>query len=216
MTMAAEQHTLLAGGASAPFTPPDVAGLLIWLKADGLTGLANNDPVSSFTDFSGNANHAANTLTKRPLYITNVLNGLPVVRFDGVNDVLLFPSMAANSFGTAVFVAKSSSTASTKKLLATVASGTITGIYHGGADTTKWGTRNGAGSYFYFGDISTSAFQVLSTQNGFSSNYTWALGGRDGADFFPGDLAEFIIYDSVISAPNLALVQGYLASKYAL
>lgn len=60
----------------------------IWYDANSL-GLANNAPVSSWTDVSGNAQHASQaTLSYRPLYKTNQLNGFPTVRFDGSNDHL--------------------------------------------------------------------------------------------------------------------------------
>lgn len=210
------QSLILSMGVAPVFNPTTISGLVTWQKADGLTGLANNAPVSSFTDFSGNARHATATLTARPLWIENAINGLPIVRFDGINDVMLFPTIPANLFVTGFFVVKSSNLTSGRKLLATVASGTITGVYHGGNDVTKWQTRNLAGTFFTFGTLSDTVFQILTTQQGFSSNYGWALGGRDGTDFLACDLAEMLIYDSVISAPNVASVQSYLGLKYNL
>lgn len=70
-----------------PFSPTDVAGLVLWLKADSLS-LNDNDPVSTWTDSSGSGNNATGSLTARPLYKTNVVNSLPVVRFDGIDDTL--------------------------------------------------------------------------------------------------------------------------------
>ena len=58
----------------------------IWLDASYINGLANGARVSSWTDRSGNvwnANQA--TAAKRPTYLTNQLNGLPVVRFNRTN-----------------------------------------------------------------------------------------------------------------------------------
>jgi hypothetical protein len=64
------------------------ANLGVWLKADGLSGLANNDPVSTWTDFSGNGRNYIGTTTTRPLYKTSQQNGLPGVDFDGTDDFL--------------------------------------------------------------------------------------------------------------------------------
>ncbi len=73
---------------SAGFNPVSISGLKLWLKADSLA-LNDSDPVSTWTDQSGNANDVSNTLTARPTYKTNILNtSMPVVRFDGTNDVL--------------------------------------------------------------------------------------------------------------------------------
>lgn len=73
-------------------------GLRMWLDANAMA-LNNNDPVSSWTDLSGNNKHAVqDTASYRPLFKTNVLNGKPAVVFDGSNDYLTIDgSMVANT-----------------------------------------------------------------------------------------------------------------------
>ncbi|MDY0152447.1 MAG: T9SS type A sorting domain-containing protein [Candidatus Cloacimonas sp.] len=62
------------------------SGLQMWLDANALS-LNNNDPVSSWTDMSGNTKHATqDTLALRPLYKTNMINGKPAIVFDGLTD----------------------------------------------------------------------------------------------------------------------------------
>ncbi len=73
------------GADPAYVMPKEVAGLLGWWKADALA-LANNAPVETWTDSSGNAQSLISYDNARPLYKTNVRNGLPGVLFDGVND----------------------------------------------------------------------------------------------------------------------------------
>src|SRR5215216_5960726 len=76
-------------GARALEAPETVAGLHLWLAADKITGLSNGAAVTQWNDFSGFANHAAQaTALNQPSYQTNVINGLPVVRFDGSSDRL--------------------------------------------------------------------------------------------------------------------------------
>lgn len=84
-----------------PETPPagclpddtmDAGGFTarIWLKADQITGLADNDPVTTWEDQSTGGTHdfTQGTAANKPLYKTNRINSLPTVLFDGTNDVL--------------------------------------------------------------------------------------------------------------------------------
>ena len=70
------------GSSSLPAT-----GMLLWLKADAITGLSNGGSVNNWNDASGNGYNAVFTQVNgqgvAPLYETNVYNGLPVVRFGG-------------------------------------------------------------------------------------------------------------------------------------
>src|SRR3989304_1806416 len=78
------------GIAAAAWAPTDLVGLVLWLDASEITGLANNDPVASWSDLSGNARHATQTTeAKKPIYMTNQQNGLPGVDFDRTNHGML-------------------------------------------------------------------------------------------------------------------------------
>lgn len=76
---------------SAEYTPPgggavpgDYTNLLLWLKADAITGVADGAAVASWPDLSGHNYHATNsTAIERPTFIVNGTNSLPVVRFNG-------------------------------------------------------------------------------------------------------------------------------------
>jgi hypothetical protein len=79
------------------FSPASVAGLKLWVRAESLVSLANNAPVATWKDESGNSHDLVQaTGSKRPLYVGNV-EGLPGVTFDGVDDVL---ATAGNAFAT--------------------------------------------------------------------------------------------------------------------
>lgn len=66
------------------------SGLVMWLDANALS-LSNNDPVSSWTDQSGSGNHATqDTLSLRPLFKTNTINGKPAIVFDGTDDYVAY------------------------------------------------------------------------------------------------------------------------------
>ncbi|MEO9530966.1 MAG: T9SS type A sorting domain-containing protein [Crocinitomicaceae bacterium] len=68
---------------------------VIWLDAHALN-LSNGTPVATFTDFSGNNNHfSQGSVSLQPVATEAGLNGLSVVTFDGVNDVLESGSIPA-------------------------------------------------------------------------------------------------------------------------
>lgn len=79
----ARTHGLIA------ITPPfDISQVKAWYKAGTLT-FGNGDPVTKFKDISGNARHLRQSdPAKCPLFVTGVIDGEPVLRFDGSNDEL--------------------------------------------------------------------------------------------------------------------------------
>jgi len=61
---------------------------IVWLKADSLTG-SDADPIAAWNSTApATINVAQATAGKKPLYKTNVLNGLPAVLFDTTDDNL--------------------------------------------------------------------------------------------------------------------------------
>jgi parallel beta-helix repeat protein len=69
------------------FTPKDIPGLLVWLQADRITGLANGDDVGTWSDLSGNGkDFTQGTAAACPHYTTNAHQTSPTVLFDGSND----------------------------------------------------------------------------------------------------------------------------------
>jgi hypothetical protein len=75
---------------TSPNTPNQLVGLAGWYRAGSGAGVASNDPVDLWPDQSGNNRDLAQTdTTKQPTYQTAVVNGKPVIRFDGTTDVLV-------------------------------------------------------------------------------------------------------------------------------
>lgn len=80
-------------GAVAAWSPTNIAGLALWLKADAGTfkdaakaqpATADSDAVYTWADQSGNANDAIQaTLGSRPLLKLNIQNGRPAILYDG-------------------------------------------------------------------------------------------------------------------------------------
>ncbi len=62
--------------------PLVVSGCRLWFRANTLA-LNDNDPVVTWPDESGLGTNAVSPDGSRPTFKTNIVNGLPVVRFDG-------------------------------------------------------------------------------------------------------------------------------------
>lgn len=78
------------------FTPTRLAGCRAWFAADRLIGFANNDPVGTWTDLSGLANHATQaTAGRKPTFKTAIQNGRPGILFDATDDALKIVSNAS-------------------------------------------------------------------------------------------------------------------------
>lgn len=80
---------------SSVWTPAQLSPFF-WLDATQL-GLTNGDPVSSWTDLSGNNNHFTSSASARPTYTASGINDLPSLTFDGVDDGMVLSNVAAHS-----------------------------------------------------------------------------------------------------------------------
>lgn len=85
-------RSVSGGGDAAPaWSPTSKSGLLFWFDATQITGLVDNDPISTWDNSETTASRdATSSSTNRPLYKTNVQNGKPGVLFDGSNDYFAF------------------------------------------------------------------------------------------------------------------------------
>jgi hypothetical protein len=61
-----------------------------WFKADAITGVTTGGALAAWTDSTGNGYNATQgALSQQPTYVTNAMNGLPVVRFNSNNSTCL-------------------------------------------------------------------------------------------------------------------------------
>ncbi|MGD0712251.1 MAG: hypothetical protein ABR968_13840, partial [Bacteroidales bacterium] len=85
--------------------PSNISGLVLWLRADSNVVL-HGDTISQWGDCSGNGNNAIQTTPlSQPLYITNSINGKPVISFNGLNQFLVGPTISnINTSSITIFV----------------------------------------------------------------------------------------------------------------
>jgi hypothetical protein len=124
------------------WTPLEITGCKLWLKADSIVGLSDGDPIGTWPDSSLLGNDVSqSTAGNKPTYQTNEINTtLPIVRFDG-SDWLrrTLPAAMINDFYTWFVVVKCTGAA---KFIMTMGDATVADqatIYRGeGVDTFRY------------------------------------------------------------------------------
>lgn len=236
MSLLRRSHSLLTlfGSASplVPFSPTQIAGLMLWLEADTLA-LSDTDPVTTWADSSGLGNDATQAVAgAKPTFRTSVINGLPVVRFDQTDDLLATASFSLVHPFTIFVVTKFNQAQSGNDTLfdgVTAvnsarlyrASATQLQMYAGGGGPTPTTTPeafhvltciyNGASSGMRVdGGAAVTGDPSNTNPGGITLNATAPLGNPGGQD-----MAAFLTYQGVVSAPNQLLAESYLKTKYA-
>lgn len=208
-----------------------------WFKADAITGLANGAAVTSWLDSSGNSKTATQaTANQKPLYVTGALNSLPVVRFDGFNDLLTTPTLFNSGYNTAftavvVYRLQAPDTnlnvilasadvnfylTRSKQTIPVLVNGAITNI--ASDDSIAWSVE----TVRYDGLVKAVRVDgrlVYSAASVGTLNASGALAiGATASTTFPADadIAEIVIYNSAVSDRELKLVETGLARKYNL
>ena len=220
-----------------PFSPSDISGLKVWLKADVGAGSSNNDPVGTWSDQSGGGHDFTQSNgSNKPTFKTNIRNGLPVVRFadstaqslDGGDLSALFSS------GASVFAAANGTNGVNHQMI----------YEHQNQDS--WWQFGGAG---YFGTFRNGRLSNTPS-SGFSNGWhVWSLTAASGGAYkvwFDGtnminqasgwtfqagnahiigrnrqnsetdnqDIGEIIVYDSALNDTDRGLVEQYLNDRW--
>lgn len=214
--------SIVAGAVTnnAVFSPTNIAGLRLWLKADALV-LANNDPVTSWTDSSGLGNNATQaTVAKKPTFKTAIVNGLPVVRFDGTDDRVSTVALLSRTYFMVVSHADiNAGNFSAFRRLFTVFSASM----YGDPGTSNYQVQGGAAADCRVNGVVTlsaapiASPKIVSFVATAQSNSAVDLGAHTSdIQFLLGDMAEFIAYDGVPSAGDQTSVRTYLGTKYGI
>lgn len=232
-------QTLSTPAAGAPaFDPTTIAGLALWLKADGITSLADGAAVATWPDESGNAYDAAQaTASAQPTFRTNVLNGQPVVRFDGASDFMSTPlfSPTFSVFTHFIVVARRAIDA-VHYFSDNVGGPNPCAVYATTGVPDTWvirqgGTLTGGNAENLDPHVVTSVFNTLSSLQRVdgtqvmagSTGGAVAMNGRRlgtyrdaNALWLNGDIAEVLVYDGLLSDEDRGAVEGYLGDKYGI
>lgn len=214
----------------------DTAAITAWLA--GANGF-----VVTWYDQSGNGRNATHaTEANQPAYVANVVNGRPILRFDGTADHLLTASgaIAAQGPGTVIAVAKQAGgNAGVDRVCGH--NDNAVGWSFGGAPTVMRATSHSVKDYDASSPAwSTSAFKIGSAildssqdvtfyanggtgetvthnVNATDGTVTYAIGcARGGADFWLGDIAEVVLPSGAVSVGNHNTIGASMDDAYGM
>jgi len=225
--------------AEGGFSPASLPNLLAWWEADSFSladGTAIGGVGNEWLDQSGGGNSLTqSTAGARPVFKTGIVNGKPVIRFDGTDDFLSMTS--ALTLGTAwtYMVVLSKATTGGGRISV---GGSVNGhgFEHNAFDLKRMRVLSAAGSAQgdfiaaettwkmanAIADIggNTTAIYENKTSRGTGTEQTPtvnAVGQRSGGSFMNGDIAAIVIYSDNKSIADRDLVfDNYFQPKYAL
>lgn len=228
----------------AQFGPGSLPGLSLWLDAqEGIT-LESGD-VSVWADQSGNGRDATQvTPGNRAEFVSNGLNGLPTVRFDGVLSHIMDVDLSflANSDMTIYAVLQRGSNKAENYFTGTSPAGVLIALNVG------WRLDNTLTYSFFGGDLDLTPvptfvadtpvimadrfsaaagkdIRFLHNRVLFSSSNIQTMsmtatangvigGGTQPTFRFEGDISELIYYDRALTSEEALLIENYLTTKW--
>jgi hypothetical protein len=223
------QPAYSAPPAPPAFSPSDIAGMRLWLKADSLV-LNDGDPLTSWTDSSGSGNspYTINGMT----YKTNILNGKPIVRLRSGS------GQAYSSFYLVapytIFVVEDphdGTNGNAKRTLTSTDVNSLISIGRSGLSCYTTGVCSSAsvdtpsvvdlraptGSAVSFYLNGTDATYNGGTPPNGTDWGTVSLGSANPySEYGDTDLAEVIIYNSALSASDRQAIEDYLGVKWGI
>ena len=208
------------------FTPMKISGLKFWADASKITGLNDDDYVTTWTDASGNSNDVTQaTESKKPKYKTNILNSLPVVRFDGSD--ILSGTLSLKQPHTIFVVGKTNNTSAYHTfvrhslIILSNVNNAYWGAYGINLVQSSGQTINAfkaitvrARGYNAVDLYTNDSADVTNTDGTAYRSETLALGQWNDTYYLNGDIAEVLLYDNALSSDNVTVVNNYLSKKY--
>jgi hypothetical protein len=215
------------------------SGLSAWYRADSIAQ-ADGTAVTTWPDLGKRFSGSAPGPTNQPTYKTNIVNGQPVVRFDGTSDEIWSNAPSGDPEQTVFAVVRPTDRAATRTIRGTdpnaglqvrlEASTGIPQLIKQADSDVAYGTTAVPAAAFsiltvVFSESSgTYAFYLNGTDAGSgvhesilpTTNTTIGTNDGSGTERFLGDIAEIITYDRVLTADERSSVHDYLTSRYAI
>ena len=216
-------------------TLPTVSGLQLHLDANDASTITKDGSnlVSAWNDKSGQANHVTQaTGSKQPLWVDQVQDTFPTIRFDGSSDEMAVTYGSSLSTAATVFIVCTMPTASGGERMVfdgltsggrfayLKSSGNIHYMYRGNgvSSTTVDKTMrmftlvwNGSSS-----SLGIDGTDVATGNVGTQSPTGLRLGAQyNSVNFGDTDICEILIYGSALSTTDRTSIENYLSNKWS-
>ena len=216
-------------------SPLSIPGCQLWLDAadSSTVAFSSGSNVSSWADKSGNGNTVTQATTaNQPTYVTNVVNGNPVIRFNGTTNILQktsFTSLGTNSVS--FWLVERNLSGGMAAAPFSFNNGPNAGIvfqnnnnlqpmsnvpYTSSVARIDFYNRTNTGS----GDITYLNGNVSSTGDDNSTGTygtTFAVGQRIFSSIYTsGDICEILIFIGMPTTTQRQQIEGYLARKWGI
>lgn len=217
---------------------------MIWLDAHSLN-LPDGTPVSTWNDLSGNGSNFSQASTaKQPLFNSDGISAISSLSFDGVNDLLFSSAIAGlNASNITYFIVYDRTTTSSDMLISAsyASNANKWRTYMNNGQNTILSAQysplinwvrytDPAGASFLSthitptqirtynqGNLAMTRTATFTTPTGHTNVF---LGNRNNATIsyytFTGEIAEVIVYNTVLNNLQRVLVENYLGAKYQL
>lgn len=226
-------------------TTDGTSSLEFWISGDaGTSTTTHNAPVGQWDDRSGNNRDVTATGTARSTFIENSQNGLPEIRFDGIDDQMTSAIVGPiiTDYYTIYVVQDQISSGQNEGIFSIGASGGLgTRVYKEGTDIDRFIVKDAsdwATDQIYQGGGTTAASIIeykrdatnIKMSRGGGAYFTGgsssgALGGIDantqlwlasqvGSNLGNLDIAEIILFSHATNTTEKIIIENYLEAKW--
>jgi len=217
-----------------PFSPTDITGCQLYLKADvGITKDIDGY-VSQWNDQSGYVNNATQGIgVSQPLYVDNYINEKPIIRFDGSNDFMSFSNIILSD--SSIFIVAKQPNVDFGRILdggPSYEDDDLMFRYDG--NRLYWESYSTNSKYIRVDNPIDENFNYISLiQSSSTSNVYYngvnqilnvntqpinprysRIGWYGNTYWFAGDIAEIIIYNTALNSTDRLKVETYIQNKY--
>ncbi|MFH2094704.1 MAG: PKD domain-containing protein, partial [Bacteroidota bacterium] len=209
------------------FRPTCISGASLWLESDSVSLSGSN--VTQWNDNSINQYILPQIdPSKQPVLLTDILNGKPVIRFDGTDDFFSIPASLPFDSLSFFIVFKKNLTTNPGMLIGSDFSDNCIANYNDGT-TYIVGASGYAGvttghisEFSIFSVIANGSFAyvyvnkaLIGAGQAFNRPMTFnAIGQRNSSQFLNGDIAEIILFDHGLNSQEQKQIEDFLHWKY--